>query len=78
MLNRVKQLISSSGLENSTLIAATSGGADSIAMLHILSQISNEMGLELIGAHLNHNIRGYESDLDEDFIIYKITNINLG
>ena len=69
MLNRVKELILSSELENTTLIVATSGGPDSMAMLHMLSQISDELGLELIGAHLNHNIRGYESDLDEDFVI---------
>lgn len=77
MLNRVKQLILSSGLENSTLIAATSGGADSIAMLHILSQISDEMGLELIGAHLNHNIRGSESDLDEKFVVSVFEHLGL-
>ena len=77
MLNRVKQLILSSGLENSTLIAATSGGADSIAMLHILSQISNEMGLELIGAHLNHNIRGRESDLDEEYVVSVFKHLGL-
>ncbi|MCL0105230.1 tRNA lysidine(34) synthetase TilS [Dehalococcoidia bacterium] len=77
MLNRVKQLILSSGLENSTLIAATSGGADSIAMLHILSQISDEMGLELIGAHLNHKIRGSESDLDEEFVVSVFEHLGL-
>ena len=77
MLNRVKQLILSSGLENSTLVVATSGGADSIAMLHILSQISDEMGLELIGAHLNHNIRGSESNLDEEFVVSVFEQLGL-
>lgn len=77
MLNRVKELILSSELENTTLIVATSGGPDSIAMLHMLSQISDELGLELIGAHLNHNIRGYESDLDEDFVISIFDHLGL-
>ena len=45
-------------------IVAVSGGADSIALLHLL----HGLGYTPIAAHLNHGLRGAESDLDEAFV----------
>lgn len=47
-----------------TVIAAVSGGADSMALLHRLYQT----GVTVIVAHLNHCLRGEESDRDENFV----------
>lgn len=47
---------------------AVSGGADSVALLHMLSLIANEYDLTLVILHLNHGIRGEESDGDEFFV----------
>jgi tRNA(Ile)-lysidine synthase len=47
---------------------ALSGGADSVALLHVLAQIAPEYTLELSALHLNHGIRGEESDRDEAFV----------
>ena len=47
---------------------ALSGGADSVALLHVLREIAAEGQCALAGAvHLNHQLRGAESDADEAF-----------
>ncbi|MDO5602476.1 MAG: tRNA lysidine(34) synthetase TilS [Oscillospiraceae bacterium] len=47
---------------------ALSGGADSMALTHILLRLREELGFTLSAAHLNHGLRGEESDRDEDFV----------
>ncbi len=47
---------------------ALSGGADSVALLYCLCQLRETMGLCLQAAHLNHGLRGQESDRDEAFV----------
>ena len=47
---------------------AVSGGADSVALLRILANLAAEYTLELVALHLNHGIRGEESDRDEAFV----------
>ncbi|MBW2672441.1 MAG: tRNA lysidine(34) synthetase TilS [Deltaproteobacteria bacterium] len=47
---------------------AVSGGADSVALLHVLANLGAEYTLELVALHLNHGIRGDESDRDEAFV----------
>ena len=49
-----------------TLIVAFSGGADSAALLDILANLPG-YNLVLVVAHLNHLLRGAESDADELF-----------
>ena len=51
-----------------TVLVAVSGGADSVAMLHALHTQSDELRITLHVAHLNHGIRGEESDADEQFV----------
>lgn len=51
-----------------TVTVALSGGADSSALLHILLSHSDELGIKVRAAHLNHNLRGAESDRDERFV----------
>lgn len=47
---------------------ALSGGADSVALLHLMLEIRDEYDITLCAAHLNHNLRGAESDRDEQFV----------
>src|SRR5882672_5195658 len=47
------------------ILIALSGGADSVAMLHALHRLG---GYDLTAAHLNHRLRGAESDRDEHFV----------
>jgi tRNA(Ile)-lysidine synthase len=44
-----------------------SGGADSVALLHILVKRSKELGLVVHAAHLHHGLRGEEADIDLAF-----------
>ena len=52
-----------------SVVAAVSGGCDSAAMLHILCALSTELDLHIFCAHVNHNLRGAESDGDEKFVL---------
>ena len=48
--------------------AAVSGGADSVAMLCVLKELSENLRFSLKAVHINHNLRGAESDRDERFV----------
>jgi tRNA(Ile)-lysidine synthase len=48
--------------------AAVSGGADSVGLLRILLELRPELGIVLFVVHLNHKLRGEESDADERFV----------
>lgn len=50
-----------------TVIVAVSGGADSVALLDVLAGLDS-LRLTLVPAHLNHLLRGEESDRDEEFV----------
>jgi tRNA(Ile)-lysidine synthase len=50
------------------VVVAVSGGADSVALLSLLLEIRTQFALDLVVAHLNHNLRGQLSDDDEDFV----------
>ncbi len=47
-----------------SILVAVSGGPDSMALLHLLSEIRSEWNLKLAAAHVNHGLRGKESDGD--------------
>ncbi len=47
---------------------AVSGGADSVALLCLLLELRAELGIVLSVAHVNHQLRGEESDEDERFV----------
>ncbi|MDD2732756.1 MAG: tRNA lysidine(34) synthetase TilS [Desulfuromonadaceae bacterium] len=49
-----------------TLVVGLSGGADSTALLDLLTRLPG-YNLTLVAAHLNHGLRGAESDADEEF-----------
>jgi tRNA(Ile)-lysidine synthase len=47
---------------------AVSGGADSVVLLHVLHRLANELRIEPLVLHVNHRLRGAESDADEAFV----------
>jgi tRNA(Ile)-lysidine synthase len=47
---------------------AVSGGADSVALLRVLLDLREELGIVLFVAHFNHQLRGDDSDADERFV----------
>src|SRR5437588_5057559 len=47
---------------------AVSGGADSVCLAHLLWDLAPQWNLKLGVVHLNHGLRGVESDGDEEFV----------
>ena len=50
-----------------TVIVALSGGADSVCLLHNFSTLCKKYNLKLMACHINHHLRGKESDKDMKF-----------
>ncbi len=50
------------------ILAAVSGGADSVCMLHVLNSMKDSFGVEIYCAHLNHGLRGDDAVHDEEFV----------
>lgn len=48
-----------------SVVAGFSGGADSSVLVHFLSRYCPARGITLTAAHVNHGLRGPESDSDE-------------
>jgi tRNA(Ile)-lysidine synthase len=50
------------------LLVAVSGGPDSVCLLHILVELRDELGISLHVAHLDHQLRGAESEADAGYV----------
>ena len=50
------------------VIAAVSGGADSVCLLTLLCGMKKDWDLELLAVHVHHGLRGQEADRDADFV----------
>ncbi|HWP81899.1 MAG TPA: tRNA lysidine(34) synthetase TilS [Bacteroidota bacterium] len=51
-----------------SVLLAVSGGVDSMVMLHLFAGIQLRWNLTLTVAHINHQLRGDESEADEAFV----------
>lgn len=56
-MKRVLLYLNSLLKENDTIVIATSGGPDSMCLLHLLCELKSSMGLKIIVAHVNHKLR---------------------
>jgi len=54
--------------EGDHTLVALSGGPDSVALLLVLQELRDRLSLDLSAAHLNHQLRGEESEQDEQFV----------
>lgn len=70
MLDSVKSTIERYDMlcDGASVTVALSGGADSVALLHCLLSLREELKISVSAAHLNHCLRGAESDRDEQFV----------
>jgi len=66
--------------ENATVVVAVSGGADSVSLLLGLNELKKaaKLNLKIVAAHLNHQLRGVESDVDEQFVKHLTTELGIG
>lgn len=69
MIDRIRRTAERFSLfaEGDSIVAALSGGADSVSLLHALNSLKEEYNLTLYAAHLNHCLRGQEAERDESF-----------
>jgi len=61
------------------IVAAVSGGADSLAMLHALCRLDSlqKMGWGITVGHLNHQLRGQDADLDQQLVLDQTRQLGL-
>jgi tRNA(Ile)-lysidine synthase len=78
-LKKVRQTIAHYDLlqKGDKVLVAVSGGPDSVALLYALLEIKEEFDLRLFVAHLNHKLRGSESDQDQKFVKDLASKLNL-
>lgn len=69
MLQKITSVIEKYNMLNrgDTVCCALSGGADSTALLLVLRELSPRLGITVTAVHVNHMLRGEESDRDEAF-----------
>jgi len=60
-----------------TIAVGVSGGADSVALLHILLDLQEEWNIYLIISHLDHSFRGEESRKEAEFVKKLASRLNL-
>jgi tRNA(Ile)-lysidine synthase len=70
VLAKVRQAVDRHGLlaEGGAVVVGVSGGPDSLCLLHVLNRLCEHYGVELHVAHLDHRIRGEESQEDAAFV----------
>ena len=58
-MDSIKKTILKNSLINKGEVigVGVSGGTDSMALLHYLHSISDELDFEVVGVHIDHNIR---------------------
>ena len=59
------------------VLAAVSGGADSVCLLLLLHEMAAELGIKVFAFHMNHGIRGAEADRDERFVAELCERLNV-
>jgi tRNA(Ile)-lysidine synthase len=79
LLRAVSRLLRKLGLVQNCqpLIVAVSGGPDSLALLLLLAELRQTLGLSLHVAHLDHGLRGQESQGDAQFVAETARRLNV-
>ncbi len=69
-VTKVKETIKKYGMlkKGDGVVVGVSGGPDSVALLFLLNSLKKEFNLSLHIAHLNHKLRGQESEQDLYFV----------
>lgn len=59
------------------VVVAVSGGPDSVCLLHLLRELKGTLSLDLHVAHLNHQLRGADSDADAEYVCHLAASLGL-
>ena len=63
--------------EGENALIALSGGPDSVFALHFFMKFRRRFRINLFAAHVNHNLRGKDSDADEAFVKKLCAELNI-
>jgi tRNA(Ile)-lysidine synthase len=69
LIGETQRAVDALGLRGRSVLVAVSGGLDSIALVHALLEIAGEKCLKLSIAHVNHGLRGDESEADQRAVL---------
>jgi len=65
LIGETKRFVDAFGLSGRKVLVAVSGGLDSSALAHALLEIAGEKCLKVSIGHVNHGLRGEESEADQ-------------
>ncbi len=65
LIGEIKRVVDALDLGGQSILVAVSGGLDSNSLAHALLEIAGEKRLKLSIGHVNHGLRGAESEADE-------------
>ncbi|WP_276357755.1 tRNA lysidine(34) synthetase TilS [Cohnella caldifontis] len=69
LLDRMLEVAEAEGWQpDQTVIAAVSGGPDSMALLHLLMRMAERQPMRVVAAHVNHRFRGAESEAEAELV----------
>lgn len=79
MLNQIRDTIKKNHMlePGDQVIVALSGGADSVSLLLALYDLKHILDIDLSAIHVNHCLRGKESDSDEQFCTELCSRLNV-
>lgn len=67
-VDHLRDELRSLSLRDTRLMVAVSGGADSVALLRGVVALQSELNIAPVAAHLNHNLRGEQSNEDARWV----------
>jgi len=65
LIAETKRVVAALGLSGRSILVAVSGGLDSTVLAHALLEIARDKSLKLSIGHVNHGLRGDESEADQ-------------
>ena len=70
LMDAVRRSLESAGLlkTQARLMCGVSGGSDSVALVHALCEVRNDIPFTLFACHIQHGLRGENSAKDEQFV----------
>ncbi len=79
MINKVIRAIEKHQMleTEQNVTVALSGGADSVALLYALLELESKYSLKISAIHINHNLRGEESNADQLFTENLCKSLNI-
>jgi tRNA(Ile)-lysidine synthase len=79
MLLKVKNFIEQNKMieKGDRIVLGVSGGADSVCLLYMLSEICRDQKIPVLVVHINHGIRGKDAEGDEQYVKVLCKKLNL-